>query len=131
MFKKTRVGRGVKLTATPSLLRVKLTTENTFMPNSKFYKQVDGCSMGEPLSVIFSDIYMTKTEIRLVDPTNPQFYKRFVDNIRNKRYKVQPYNLFQAVNSNHPKIKHTIEVDPDKFHDTKIRPEKWYCNDWS
>ena len=29
-------------------LLLKLTTENTFMLNSKFYKQVDGCSMGEP-----------------------------------------------------------------------------------
>ena len=43
-------------------LLVKLTTENTFMLSSKFYKQVDGCSMRGPLSVIFPDIYMTKTE---------------------------------------------------------------------
>ena len=47
-------------------LLLKLTTENTFMLNSKFYKQVDGCSLGGPLSVIFSDIYMTKTERKVV-----------------------------------------------------------------
>ena len=38
---------------------LKLTTENTFMFISHFYKQTDGCTMGEPLSVIFSVIYVT------------------------------------------------------------------------
>ena len=52
--------------------------------------------------------------------TKPQFYKTFVDDIINKRYQDQPDNLFQALNSNYPKIKYTIEVDPDKFLDTKI-----------
>ena len=103
-------------------LLLKLTIENTFMLNSKFYKQVDGCSMGGPLSVIFSDIYMTKTERKVVQPTKPQFYKRFID-IINKRYKDQPDNLFQALISNHPKVKYTIEVDPDKYLDTKIIQE--------
>ena len=37
-------------------LLLKLTTENTFMINSNLYKQVDGCSMGGVLSVIFFDI---------------------------------------------------------------------------
>ena len=87
-------------------LFLKLTTENTYMLNSKFYKQVDGYSMGGPLSVIFSDIYMTKTERKVVEPIKPQFHKRFVDNIINKRYKDQPDNLFQALSSNHPKIKY-------------------------
>ena len=32
-------------------LLLKLTTENTFMINSKFYKQVDGCSIQGPLSI--------------------------------------------------------------------------------
>ena len=39
-------------------LQLKLTTENTFMSTSNFYKQIDGCTMGAPLSVIFSDIYI-------------------------------------------------------------------------
>ena len=37
-------------------LLLKLTTENTFVFTFSFYKQIDGCKMGEPLSVIFSDI---------------------------------------------------------------------------
>ena len=43
-------------------LWLKLTTENTFMLNSNFYKQIDDCAMDGPLSLIFSNIYMTKTE---------------------------------------------------------------------
>ena len=79
--------------------------------------------MGGLLSVMLSDIYMTKTERKVIEPTKPQFYKRFVDDIINKRHKDRPDNLFQELNSNHPKIKYTIEVDPDKFLDTKIIKE--------
>ena len=76
--------------------------------------------MGGPLFVIFSNMYMPKTERIVAEPTKPQFYKRFVDDIINKCYNDQPDNLFQALNNSHPKIKYTIEVHPDKFLDTKI-----------
>ena len=101
-------------------LLLKLTTENTFMLNSNFYKQIDGCTMGGPLSVIFSDIYMTKTEEEVVKPTNPSFYKRFVDDIISKKKKDQPDLLFENLNNHHPNIKYTIETMPQKFLDTKI-----------
>ena len=104
-------------------LLLKLTTENTYMLNSKFYKQVDGCSMGGPHSVIFTEIYMTRTDRKVVGPTKPQFCKRFVDDIIKKRYKDQPDNLFKALNSNRPKIKYTMAEDPDKFLETKIIQE--------
>ena len=68
-------------------LLLKLTTENTFMLNSNFYKQIDGCTMSGPLSIIFSDIYMTKTEEEVVKLTNRNFYKRFVDDIISKKEK--------------------------------------------
>ena len=74
------------------------------MFNSKFYKQVDEFSIGGPLSVIFSNFYMTKTERKVVEPIKPQFYKRFVDYIINKWYTYQPDNLFQALNSNHQRL---------------------------
>ena len=37
--------------------------------------------MGGPLSVIFSDIYMTKMERDIMHPFNPIFYHRYVDDI--------------------------------------------------
>ena len=51
----------------------------------------------------------------MVEPTKPQFYESFVDDIINKRYKGQPDILFQALISNHPNMKYIIEVDPDKL----------------
>ena len=71
-------------------LLLKLKTENTFMLNLNFCKQIDGCIMGGPLPVIFSDTYMTKTEEEVVKPTNPRFYKRFADDIISKKKKDQP-----------------------------------------
>ena len=43
--------------------------------------------MSEPLSVMFSDIYMTKTNEEVVKPRNPKFYRRFVDDIISKKKK--------------------------------------------
>ena len=97
-----------------------LTTENTFMFTSDFYKQTDGCTMGGPLSVIFSDIYMSKTEREVVNPSKPKFYKCFVDDIINRRNKNKPDDLLQKLNSNHPNMKYTVEVKPEIFLDTKI-----------
>ena len=101
-------------------LLLKLTTENTVMFNSNFYKQIDYCTTGGPLSVIFSDIYMTKTEQEVAKLTNPRFYERFVDDIISNKKKDQPDLLFQNLNNHHPNIKYTIETMPQKFLDRKI-----------
>ena len=101
-------------------LLLKLTTENTFMLNSNFYKQTDGCTMGGTLSVIFSHIYMTKTEEDVAKPTNQSFYKRFVDEIISKKKKDQPDLLFENLNNHHPNINYTIEKMLQKFLDANI-----------
>ena len=63
-------------------LLIELTaTEFTFKFNIKFLKQVDGCTIGEPLSVTFSDIYVVKMENDVVIPSKPIFYRRFADDI--------------------------------------------------
>ena len=62
-------------------LLIKHITECTFKFNNRFLKQVDGCNMGGPLSVTFSDIYMVKMENDVVIPSKPVFYCRFVDDI--------------------------------------------------
>ena len=43
-----------------------LATEVTFTTNKKFFKQTDGCTMGGPLSVTFSDIFIIKMENDIV-----------------------------------------------------------------
>ena len=60
-------------------LLVKLTKELISSVNSRLIKQIDGCSMGGPVSVVFSDIFMCKMEEDVVVPAKPIFYKRYVD----------------------------------------------------
>ena len=81
-------------------LLIKLATECTFKFNSRFLKQVDGCTMGGPLSVTFSDIYMVKMENDVVIPSKPIFYCRFVDKI-SSRQKLGDNVLFDQLNKYH------------------------------
>ena len=68
-------------------LLLKLATECTYTLNHKFYKQIDGCTMGGPLSVTFSDIYMINMESEIAIPQKPLFYRRSVDDIYDRRKK--------------------------------------------
>ena len=99
-------------------LLIKLDAACTFKFNSRFLEQVDGCIMGGPLSVTFSDIYMVKMENDVVIPSKPIFYRRFVDDIYSRR-KLGDNVLFDQLNSYHPNIKLTIGVNPSRFLDTQ------------
>ena len=101
------------------ILFIKLATECSFKFGGRFLKEVDGCTMGGPLSVTFSDIYMVKMENDIVTPSKPVFYCRFGDNIY-CRWKLGNNVLFELLNNYHPNIKLTIEVNPSKFLDTKL-----------
>ena len=59
-------------------LLIKHAAECTFKFNSRSLKQVDGCTMGGPLYVTFSDIYMVKMDNDLVTPSKSIFHWRFV-----------------------------------------------------
>ena len=99
---------------------LKLTCENSFMFNDAFYKQTNGCTMGGPLSVILSNIFMTMLEKDVVLPLKPLFYKRYVDDVISRRKKNVPDILLQKLNEYHPRIKFTVEVNPKMFLDTEI-----------
>ena len=101
-------------------LLIKLSAEVTFTFNSKFCKQTDGCTMGGPLSVTFSDIYMTKMEGDVVRPLNLIFYRRYVDDIYNRRKINKKDDLYEALSKYHKNIKLTVEKSPSKFLDTKL-----------
>ena len=98
----------------------KLTTDCTFQFNIKFSKQIDGCLMGEPLSVTLSDIYMTRADTNVVKSEKPLFYRTFIDDIINTRKKNEHDIIFQNLNMYHPKTNLTIEVNPCKFLDTNV-----------
>ena len=53
-------------------LLLKLATESTYIFQSQFNKQPDGWTMGGPLSVTFSNIYLTKLEKDPVKSLKPK-----------------------------------------------------------
>ena len=69
-------------------------------------------------------MYRCLDQPKVIEPTKPQFYNRFVDDIINERCKDRPDIFFQVLNSNHPMIKCTIVVNPDNFVDAKIIQKK-------
>ena len=106
-------------------LLYKLTTECTFSATRKLQKQVDHVSMGGTLSAILSDCFMNKMEMDIVLPLKPKFYHLFVDDNYMRRKKTEPDELFSKMNSYHPNINLTIEINPSKFLDTKIAQNKY------
>ena len=92
----------------------------TFLADGKLIRQVDGCPMGGPISVVLSNIFCVKMEFDVVKPLKPKLYKHYVNDIYSKRIKNQPDQLFEKLNNYHPNIKLTIEVNPNKVLDTKI-----------
>ena len=76
--------------------------------------------MGGPLSVTFSNIYLTKLEKDQVKPLKPKFYFRFVDDLISRRLKNTHDSLFENLNNYHEKIKFPIESNPQKFLDNRL-----------
>ena len=100
-------------------LLIKLTKECTFSVNNGLIKQIGGCPMGGPISVVFADIYMCKMEDDVVTPLKPIFYKRYVDDTY-LRKKNATDELFEKLNTYHDNIKLMIEENPTKFLGTEI-----------
>ena len=63
---------------------------------------------------------MIKTEKHMGTPSKPIFYKKFVDDIYNRRKKDIHDNLSERLNNYHRNIKLAIEINPNKFLDTEI-----------
>ena len=101
-------------------LLIKLTKECTFSVNNRLIKQIDGYTMGGPISVAFVDIYMCKMENDVVAPIKPLFYKRYVDDTYVRRKKNTKDELFEKLNTYHKNIKLTTVENPTKFVDTEI-----------
>ena len=101
-------------------LLLKLTKECVFSVNNWLIKQIDGCPMGGPISVIFTDIFVSKMEEHIVAPMKPPFSERYVDDTYICRKKDETDSLFEKLNSYHLIIKFTIEKNPTKFLDTEI-----------
>ena len=59
-------------------------TQTHFIFNNEIYNQIDGVSMGSPLSPILANFFMGYHEkhwIEKAQVVNPTFYERYVDDI--------------------------------------------------
>lgn len=77
--------------------------------------------MGDPLSVTFSSIYLTKPEIEKAKPTNPLFCKQFADDVINRRKKNNSDSLLLSISNYLPNINFTVEFNPSRFLDINIK----------
>ena len=75
-----------------------------FLADGKLIRQVDGCPMGGPISVVLFNIFCVKMELDVVKPLKPKLCKRYVDDIYSKQIKNQPDKLFGKLN-NYPEYK--------------------------
>ena len=102
-------------------LLYKVITWCIFSANNKVYKQRDGVSMGESLSVTFSGIFMNKMERDIVKLLKPIFYKRYLDDTYQRKKKSAHVELFQSLNFYLENIKFTVESSPTRFLDSNIK----------
>lgn len=88
--------------------------QNTFQFENNFYKQTEGTAMGNPLSCIMADIFMSKLETSAKEnlPYFPRIWLRYVDDIFAVFNKEENINHFvQNINSLHASIKFTYETE--------------------
>ena len=78
----------------------------------KLFKQIDDCLMGEPISVVLSDVYAGKMEGDIVVPSKLVFCKRYVNDTYVKRKKNDIDELYNALNLYHQNIKQSLEFHP-------------------
>ena len=71
--------------------------------------------MGNPLSPVLANIFMSKLETDLVQPLKPAFYDRYIDDCFSKRKKNAPDELFEQINIYHPNSKFIVEESPARL----------------
>ena len=75
--------------------------------------------MGGPPSVTFSDTYVVKIGNVIAIRSKPLFYQKLVDDIYSGR-KIGNNDLFRRLNNYHPSTELAIELNPNRFLDTKL-----------
>ena len=95
---------------------LKIATEGIFLYRDKFYKQIDGVTMGSPLGPTLANYFLAYQERKFLDTRKkgsfyPRLYLRYVDDI----FTVFTYNIdfsyfFDILNKLHGNLKFTYEL---------------------
>ena len=96
-----------------------MTEDNYLVFNSRYFKQTEGLSMGNPVSATFANIFMSFHEQKWLSSCPQEFkpliYKRYVDDtflIFEKDEHIVPF--FNYLNAQHGKIRFTMEKESNK-----------------
>lgn len=90
--------------------------QNYLLFNDFFYEQQEGLAMGNPLSPLLAELFMNDLENKIANSKffdSCLYWHRYVDDIliRFKGTDRQLTNFFDFLNSLHPKIKFTLEIE--------------------
>lgn len=88
-----------------------------FIHNEQRYKQVEGAPMGSPLSPVIANLFMENLEEKALDTAafKPKLWLRYVDDtfVIWQHGETHLNNFLDHLNTLHPKIKFTMEVETD------------------
>lgn len=88
--------------------------QNSFRFNNKFFKQIDGTAMGNPLSGFLANLFMNDLETTASNTFEyfPRVWKRYVDDVFavfDTKYNLEKFHL--RLNHLSPTIKFTYEIE--------------------
>ena len=112
------------------ILLLEFCLKNTYFSfQDQFYEQVEGATMGSPVSPIIANLYMEYLEQYTLStaPKPPRFWCRFVDDSFVIHMEVNKQGFLQHINSVDPAIRFTVEDSKEggsiPFLDTIVIPE--------
>ena len=111
------------------ILLLEFCLKNTYFSfQDQFYEQVEGATMGSPVSPIVANLYMEHLEQKALStaPT-PRFWHRYVDDTFVIQKEANKQGFLQHINSVDPVIRFIIEDNKEDgsipFLDTIVKPE--------
>ena len=109
---------------------LKIATGGIFMFKERFFKQIDGVTMGSPLGPTMANLFLAHHENTWMSNSKnivPRLYLCYVDDIFCVfSQNVNHESFFDILNKSHANIKFTVEIGNDllPFLDTKIHIDK-------
>ena len=130
-----------KLTKEEFNKAVKFCLTNTYFEfDNSYYKQIEGCAMGSPISSVIANLVMEDLEKTCLDQLThkPTFYYRYVDDIITEAHPNNINEILNTFNKYNSKIQHTLEIQQHKkiaFLDVQLTNDdgqiltNWYQKD--
>ena len=128
VYREKKIKTKLKKAELKELLEI-CTKELHFTFDGKVYRQTDGVCMGSPLGPVLANVLMVHLEESLVPQMQDKMptWKRYVDDTFSLVEKGKRDEVISALNSFHPNIKFTHEIEKDEqiaFLDVLLKKEQ-------